>query len=312
MFLTDGKTYDIRHPEMAMITSREVYVGCEETSPGSGIAKECDLVSLLHVVRVEQVPLSPKELPKKLYKYRPVDKYTEQIFTERSLYFAGPDKLNDPFDRRIKINTDLTEEQFQQMVETLPNTKPILANISPQSRKAEIHRWYQQTRQTLSDGLPELRKFFDETGVLCLSELRDQILMWSHYADGHRGICLEFDTAVETSIFNHAQSISYCRELPVFDCCDPDYTKIALKALFRKAPDWEYEKEWRVIGKRKASQTVSFPPRTLTGIILGAKICCNQKAQVLEWCKRINPRPSIYEARLKEDTYGIDVFEAGF
>ena len=56
--LTDGKMYDIRHPEMAIITSREVYVGREETSPGSGVAKGCDLVSLLHVVRVEQVPFS--------------------------------------------------------------------------------------------------------------------------------------------------------------------------------------------------------------------------------------------------------------
>jgi hypothetical protein len=58
MFLTDGKTYDIRHPEMAIVTSREVYVGREETSPGSGIARGLDLVSLLHVVRVEQVPLA--------------------------------------------------------------------------------------------------------------------------------------------------------------------------------------------------------------------------------------------------------------
>ena len=58
VYLTDGKSYDIRHPEMAMITSREIYVGREETVPGSGIAKGCDLVSLLHVVRVEQAPLS--------------------------------------------------------------------------------------------------------------------------------------------------------------------------------------------------------------------------------------------------------------
>jgi len=56
--LTDGKIYDIRHPEMAMVTSREVYIGREETSPGSGVARECDLVSLLHVVRVEQVPFA--------------------------------------------------------------------------------------------------------------------------------------------------------------------------------------------------------------------------------------------------------------
>jgi len=58
IFLTDGKTYEIRHPEMAMVTSREIYVGREETSPGSGIAKGCDLVSLFHVVRVEQLPYS--------------------------------------------------------------------------------------------------------------------------------------------------------------------------------------------------------------------------------------------------------------
>jgi hypothetical protein len=62
MYLSDGKTYDIRHPEMAMITSREIYIGREETSPGSGIARECDLVSLLHVVCVEQVPLATSSL----------------------------------------------------------------------------------------------------------------------------------------------------------------------------------------------------------------------------------------------------------
>ena len=58
VYLTDGKTYDIRHPEMAMVTSQEVYIGREETSPGSGVARECDLVSLLHVVRVDQVPFT--------------------------------------------------------------------------------------------------------------------------------------------------------------------------------------------------------------------------------------------------------------
>jgi len=56
--LTDGKIYDIRHPEMAMVTSREVYIGREETAPGSGVARECNLVSLLHVVRVEQAPFA--------------------------------------------------------------------------------------------------------------------------------------------------------------------------------------------------------------------------------------------------------------
>jgi hypothetical protein len=56
--LTDGKSYDVRHPEMVLVKQRELYIGTE-TSPGSGVAGECDLVSLLHVVRVECVPPSP-------------------------------------------------------------------------------------------------------------------------------------------------------------------------------------------------------------------------------------------------------------
>jgi len=58
IFLTDGKTYEVRHPEMVMVKRREIYVGTE-TAPGSGVAAECDLVSLLHVVRVEVVSQPP-------------------------------------------------------------------------------------------------------------------------------------------------------------------------------------------------------------------------------------------------------------
>lgn len=56
--LTDGTACEIRHPEMVLIKQREIYVG-RETEPGSGVAAECDLVSLLHVVRVEQVNPPP-------------------------------------------------------------------------------------------------------------------------------------------------------------------------------------------------------------------------------------------------------------
>ncbi len=45
-------------PESLHAKLHQIYVGREETSSGSGIAKGCDLVSLLHVVRVEQMPQS--------------------------------------------------------------------------------------------------------------------------------------------------------------------------------------------------------------------------------------------------------------
>ena len=58
LILSDGKTNEIRHPEMALIGHLDLYVGTE-SEPGSGIAGKTDLVSMLHIVRVEQLKPPP-------------------------------------------------------------------------------------------------------------------------------------------------------------------------------------------------------------------------------------------------------------
>lgn len=52
LHLTDGKQYDIRHPEMALLTRTTVDLGFDQ-EPGSGIADAIEFVSLVHIVRVE-------------------------------------------------------------------------------------------------------------------------------------------------------------------------------------------------------------------------------------------------------------------
>jgi hypothetical protein len=52
MHLDDGKTYEIRHPEMVFLTTSTAYVGIE-SKLGSGVAADYDLVSIRHVVRLE-------------------------------------------------------------------------------------------------------------------------------------------------------------------------------------------------------------------------------------------------------------------
>ena len=47
-----------------------------------------------------------------------------------------------------------------------------------------------------------------ERGVCCFSEKKDDILMWSHYADGHKGFCLEFITPKH----NRDQEVIYNQE----------------------------------------------------------------------------------------------------
>ena len=54
LHLTDGATYDVKHPEMTFLTRSTVEVG-KEGQEGSGIADEVVYCSLLHIVRVEEL-----------------------------------------------------------------------------------------------------------------------------------------------------------------------------------------------------------------------------------------------------------------
>ncbi|MGI0148405.1 MAG: hypothetical protein ACREDF_02575 [Thermoplasmata archaeon] len=54
MHLSDGTVYEVRHPEMALLTRSTVAIGIEH-QPGQGIADDMIYVSLVHIVRAEHV-----------------------------------------------------------------------------------------------------------------------------------------------------------------------------------------------------------------------------------------------------------------
>ncbi len=54
--VTDGKSYDIVHPELVLILKSRVDIGVP-AEPGGDILERVEHVSLLHIVRIE--PLSP-------------------------------------------------------------------------------------------------------------------------------------------------------------------------------------------------------------------------------------------------------------
>lgn len=53
LVMSSGQTYDVRHPEMAMLTRTSILVGIDETD--EGVPAEFKICSLLHVTAVEPV-----------------------------------------------------------------------------------------------------------------------------------------------------------------------------------------------------------------------------------------------------------------
>lgn len=84
-------------------------------------------------------------------------------------------------------------------------------------------------------------------GFICFSSNWESPLMWAHYADSHKGVCLGFDLLDEEKL----QKMIYepDRLKGLFDKTMPDsnvneYT--LMKVLTTKYKQWEYENEWRV------------------------------------------------------------------
>lgn len=75
-------------------------------------------------------------------------------------------------------------------------------------------------------------------GLLCFSLDWQNPLLWSHYADRHRGLALGFD--VNEQIL---KQVSYVKNRPVLERIN---IEIAHQLLFTKYEDWHYEQEARI------------------------------------------------------------------
>lgn len=56
-YITDGRTYDIRHPDQVLVLKGAVDIGVNP-DPRSGVVDQVDRCSLLHLVRVEDLSQS--------------------------------------------------------------------------------------------------------------------------------------------------------------------------------------------------------------------------------------------------------------
>ncbi len=111
----------------------------------------------------------------------------------------------------------------------------------------------------------------DRYKILSLSATCFSPLMWAHYGDECRGLCLCFRA---DDSFSAARPVIYLQE-DMGDSCSAvrmDNPEIDLSPMFfRKHLDWQYEKEWRIV-ERTDKRYFSFNDTDLVAVIFGNKI----------------------------------------
>ena len=139
-----------------------------------------------------------------------------------------------------------------------------------------------------------------------MSAKRDNLLMWSHYADYHRGLCIEFKTTGGKLFGCDLQHIDYVVNYPKLSVYDEPDFEFVEKCVRTKSADWKYEEEWRIIyDKRTGSQFFLSENEELSGVILGARISKRNRELVHKCLSENNCKATLYQARECKDTFGL-------
>src|SRR6185437_10691555 len=131
-------------------------------------------------------------------------------------------------------------------------------------------------RQKFIDGFSTCNQLvIRDQRLYCLTPDPCSTLMWSHYANDHRGICLAFDTG--NPLFSEALEVTYRSEYPRW--VPHELEQIAFEMFLTKAHDWGYEKEFRIIGGVNMEKgylnldgdCFHLPPGALHSVIVGCE-----------------------------------------
>ena len=130
--------------------------------------------------------------------------------------------------------------------------------------------------------------------------------MWAHYADKHKGLCLEFDGSANYEFFGKAQSVKYRNYTPL--PLDEDPVKQIERVILTKAKHWRYEQEYRIVRPGEACRALEYPQEHLTGVIFGCRMVADELRQMIkQWGAEGNCRVAFFEARPKAAQFGLDI-----
>jgi hypothetical protein len=250
-----------------------------------------------------------------LYKYRSLSgdfsRFVERLLVHDELYFPRPMEFNDPFDCCPVLSLKATDDEFATYLNNQYKTRR--PHLSRADRRRELSTIKQNLSRThdRTEVLDNLRTGMNDivnsAGVLSLSAKHDHILMWSHYANSHRGICLRFQASTITPFFGRAQPVLYEIARPILNVIHDDpYTQID-KALLTKADFWSYEQEWRVIDHDTGPGVHKFPGELLDAIILGARISAEDRQKVLTWVAQRRTIIEVLHAQIDDERFRLKI-----
>jgi hypothetical protein len=252
--------------------------------------------------------LETKQVINKIKVPEPIlNKNTCNLLTTGELYFSKPRDFNDPYDCWLPIEPyKITKEMVLEKTHSRNSkTRRELISYIRQFWEGDIDKYVEHWNKDLIDD-PKLfyelsRDHTDKFYVSCFSKKSNNMLMWSRYADSHKGICIGIKICYKNNLkflkFEKVNDIKrieakkviyepHNKKIPSVDY--HDLTKNMLEeSLITKAKYWEYEEEYRTILSNDLvnTQIMKLEKKYISKIIFGVRTPLSIQVKTLKLIK---------------------------
>lgn len=243
--------------------------------------------------------------PVLLYKYRSLSgefgqPAVEDAILRNELFWQSPAMFNDPSDCAPRLEFGRGRLGREAYIRRAVRRQIPDRVARKHAAKNAIARGWKWNAELLEQGFSQLMEM---SAVSCFSDVGDSVLMWSHYADSHKGICLVFKETLGEPPFVPF-TVEYSEKRPKIDIMEGFDENAFRLSILTKSDAWSYERERRFVDYRIGPGKRRFPKEALVGVVLGAKISEPDEAFMLGL---IEQRPDLKWARasLAKDEYRI-------
>lgn len=151
------------------------------------------------------------------------------------------------------------------------------------------------------DYVTEIKNEKSKLKIGCLSTNYTDVLMWSHYADGHKGCCVELE------ILENCEHCDIIYKPTIFHLPDSNSTPMdaCIKILSHKLKIWRYEDEVRFFKESTTLET--YLKVKIKKVWLGCALSKNEVAQRIAQLKELKIDTEIIQQFDKQEL----TFKAG-
>jgi hypothetical protein len=253
-----------------------------------------------------------------IYKYTSFDS-GKLILEHSSLRFSQVEALNDPFE--LSPLMDKYKRTLKAKARNEPKLRDGFIKMSLIEKEALIQYIIKPSIETVVDSIKN-------NLILSLTKKENNLLMWSHYADSHKGILIGFDSGndffqgKEHREMTCTYNVHYSEERPEFFDCHTVLSKYKpiessvgayRRMLLTKSPEWEYEQEVRMFALSKGASEVSndniylfnFPKEALKKIVFGCQMSNVDKDELAKFIRVLYPNVELFEALLSNSKFDL-------